>query len=1033
MTLVSGAPNVADYFRDMDARFLLRIPLLFLLTAWGLALHAQVNLPQARKDALDELKTMPERVAAFESLTEELQAINTEEVIHIADQLLQEFLHPDQEARVLARKARAMRTMGQAQEAYDLLSDAIDSWENLEEEGLCRLYMERGLTAAKVSSLGQKVEGILNDLYAALDIAEVRDNMALRIEVHDKLGYAYGRLLKDDQTAIEYYRFILLNSTSELELAQARVNVALLLDADRSAQNDTALYYLQEARKVFEANNRQSKVGIATLNIGRFYREAGKFDEAIEAYTKALNQVVDLSHQVQCHEYLGYIAYRQGRYDEAYHSLQTALAVDAENGGPRNVYLNTKLGEVYTVQGRSEFSLALCDSMRRNVENAPSLSNYGRATRLTDCWDCIGHAQVAMEDYKAAIVAFDIRDSARAEYERISENNQATIGLQVLEWETRRKQQMQASQYRLQEERQTYLYAIVALLIGFAMFITYRYRFTQRQSRLISTQRQQLQDRQRELIRANADLEIALNHKAVFLSNMSHEIRTPLNAIVGMSNLASKEDMTEVARKYLRNIITASSNLIEIVNDILDFSKLEAGKLEIACAPFSVQEALEVAENVMRIPAEQKDLSFAVESDSALPAYLYGDSSRLNQVLINLIGNAVKFTLSGSITVKATVEPLPDLPAWCPPPAAVHDAYFVVRVIDTGIGIPADKVGKVFESFNQGDSLKTRKFGGTGLGLSISKQIIELQDGVIWVESVEDEGSTFAFALPAKVATVDIEDDGDQVVREDVGAMRILIAEDNPFNVIVTEDTLRSEFKEVTIGKAENGRIAYEKVRDEQWDLVLMDIHMPEMSGLEATAAIRKLPDERSRTLIVAMTASVLREETDNYMRHGMNGFIPKPFQVQQLRSEIQRLRRDQKNGRNSNRPALPPLKILIAEDNPFNVIVAEDTLKSELNNVTIGKAENGRIAVEMVRDGHWDVVLMDIAMPEMTGLEATTAIRKLKDPAKAGTTIIAMTASILKKDIDHYMKKGMDGYVPKPFKVDQLLSEIERAHLSKK
>ena len=172
--------------------------------------------------------------------------------------------------------------------------------------------------------------------------------------------------------------------------------------------------------------------------------------------------------------------------------------------------------------------------MRRNVENAPSLNNYGRATRLTDCWDCIGQAQAAMEDYKAAITAFDIRDSARTEYERISENNQATIGLQVLEWESRRKQQMQASQYQLQEERQTYLYAIVALLIGFAMFITYRYRFTQRQSQLISTQRQQLQDRQRELIRANADLEIALNHKAVFLSNMSHEIRTPLNAIVGM-------------------------------------------------------------------------------------------------------------------------------------------------------------------------------------------------------------------------------------------------------------------------------------------------------------------------------------------------------------------------------------------------------------------------------------------------------------------------------------------------------------------
>ena len=668
MTSVKAPPIPRPYFRVMAIRSLPCVFVLCLLWTSVSMVHAQVNLSEARQDAMDELKPVPERIEAFEALTEELQAINTEEVVDIADQLMGEMLQPSQKARVLVRKARAMRTMGQAEEAYALLSDAIDRWEESQGEGLCRLYMERGLTAAKVSSLGRKVDGILDDLYAALDIAESREDLSLTIEVHDKLGYAYGTLLKDDQAAIEHYRFILLNSTSQLELAQARVNVALLLDADRSAQNDTALYYLHQAREVFEANNRQSKVGIVTLNIGRFYREAGKFDQAKEAYTKALNQVVDLGHQVQCHEYLGYIAYRQGRYEDAFSSLQTALAVDEENGGKRNVYLNTKLGEVYNATGRSDLSLALCDSMRRSVEQDADLSNYGRATRLTDCWDCIGQAQAAMEDHKAAIEAFDVRDSSRTMYERISENNQATIGLQVLEWETRRKQKMQASQYRLQEERQTYLYAIVALLIGFTMFITYRYRFTQRQSELISTQRQQLQDRQRELIRANAELEIALNHKAVFLSNMSHEIRTPLNAIVGMSNLASKEDMTEEARKYLRNIITASSNLIDIVNDILDFSKLEAGKLEIASEPFSVQEALEVAENVMRIPAEQKDLQFTVDAGDELPSHLYGDSSRLNQVLINLIGNAVKFTLQGGVTLRANLEPLPALPAWCAPP-----------------------------------------------------------------------------------------------------------------------------------------------------------------------------------------------------------------------------------------------------------------------------------------------------------------------------------------------------------------------------
>ncbi len=369
-----------------------------------------------------------------------------------------------------------------------------------------------------------------------------------------------------------------------------------------------------------------------------------------------------------------------------------------------------------------------------------------------------------------------------------------------------------------------------------------------------------------------------------------------------------------------------------------------------------------------------------------------------------------------------------------PAPPKAHDEWFVVRVKDTGIGIPDDKQEKIFESFNQGDQLKTRKFGGTGLGLSISKQIVELQGGVIWVESIEGEGSTFCFALPALRAEGIAEEDQAEDADREIGPIRILIAEDNPFNVIVTEDTLKAELKQVTIGKAENGKVAFDKVRDEEWDLVLMDIHMPEMSGLEATAAIRKLPDaDKARTLIVAMTASVLREETDNYMRHGMDGFVPKPFQADQLKNEIFRLQKDRKKEANPDRTSLPPLRILIAEDNPFNVIVAEDTLRTEIPNVTIGKAENGKVAMEMVRDEDWDIVLMDIAMPEMTGIEATLAIRKLEDAAKADTTIIAMTASVLKEDTDHYLKQGMNGFVPKPFKVGQLLSEIEKAHLSRK
>ena len=1010
--------------------------LLACLIALSTGVCAQDGRPlsELRSITLDASVPMAERVEAFLELAPELT--DKQERIELADALLDAGLASKAKVDVTIAKARAMRDDGQLLEGIDVLSDCIDSEAGNEEPNLCLLLIERGSFEARltITENGKSVSQTLDDLHDALALAEGLEDMELINHAHNQLGIAYDRY-GDKNTAQAHWRFNILNHTDKKELALARFNSARLLDKTRKAHQDTALVYLREARNTFEELGDNKNYRKTTTWIAIFLRNAGRLDEAKAEYTRALNLGGTTGNQAYCLEYLGMISTSQELLDSAEIYLRQALRLDSElsESKKREAFLYNKLGQVLVAQDQPELALKFCDSIRIKVDALTVFGDRKRATRLEACWDCIEEAQTALGFHREALHSRNRRDSCRQIYETL-DNANAADGLEVLEWENRRKQRMQENQYQLQEERQTYLYAIVALLIGFAMFITYRYRFTRRQSLLISTQRQQLADRQRELIKANSDLEIALNHKAVFLSNMSHEIRTPLNAIVGMSNLATKEDMTQGARKYLRNIVIASSNLIDIVNDILDFSKLEAGKLEIAEEPFSVADALEVAENVMRISAEQKGLTFTVDAADSLPSHLLGDSSRLNQVLINLIGNAIKFTLEGGVTLRAEVCALPELPGWCPPPAKAHPDWFVVRVKDTGIGIPDDKQEKIFESFNQGDQLKTRKFGGTGLGLSISKQIVELQGGVIWVESVEGEGSTFCFALPAMRAEGVAEEAGAADAAAEIGPIRILIAEDNPFNVIVTEDTLKAELPDVTIGKAENGKVAFEKVRDEDWDLVLMDIHMPEMSGLEATAAIRKLPDaDKARTLIVAMTASVLREETDNYMRHGMDGFVPKPFQADQLKNEIFRLQKDRKKEVVPERTSLPPLRILIAEDNPFNVIVAEDTLRTEIPDVTIGKAENGKVAMEMVRDEDWDIVLMDIAMPEMTGIEATLAIRKLQDAAKADTTIIAMTASVLKEDTDHYLKQGMNGFVPKPFKVDQLLSEIEKAHLSRK
>ena len=998
-------------------------------TAWSQEEKDYSTPTELREVLSDPARVLEERVQAYFDLAPVLT--DKKGSIALIDLLLEEPLTGDQRVELTVKKAKLFRESGKDLEGIDLLSQLLETELKDVDRHRWKLLLERGTLESKLGSdkLEKSVSQTLDDLHEALAIAEEMDDVDMKIESHNRLGNAYYRY-RDFKTAEAHYGYTLLNYTTAKQLALARLNTTFLLDDSRQSHRDTALFYLAEARMTFDELGEAGLSRKATSMIARFLRAEGRLDESKQEYQLMLELG---GNQVTALEYLGYIADKQGDHEEAITLFRQAIRLDAEKEGKRAAYLYGKLGSSLVENGEPREALRLCDSLRLQVTASYSPEKRDRATRLVDCWACMSQAQRALDQFETALVSRLKRDSCENVYLALDQENDLK-GLEVLEWKNRRKQRMQENQYMQQEERQTYLYAIVALLIGFALFITYRYRFTQRQSRLISTQRQQLADRQRELIKANSDLEIALNHKAVFLSNMSHEIRTPLNAIVGMSNLATKEDMTQGARKYLRNIVIASSNLIDIVNDILDFSKLEAGKLEIAEEPFSVADALEVAENVMRISAEQKGLTFTVDAADSLPSHLLGDSSRLNQVLINLIGNAIKFTLEGGVTLRAEVCALPELPGWCPPPAEAHPDWFVVRVKDTGIGIPDDKQEKIFESFNQGDQLKTRKFGGTGLGLSISKQIVELQGGVIWVESVEGEGSTFCFALPAMRAEGAAEEADAADAAAEIGPIRILIAEDNPFNVIVTEDTLRAELPDVTIGKAGNGKVAFEKVRDEEWDLVLMDIHMPEMSGLEATAAIRKLQDtDKAKTLIVAMTASVLREETDNYMRHGMDGFVPKPFRADQLKSEISRLQRNRKQGGAPTRPALPPLRILIAEDNPFNVIVAEDTLRTELDNVTIGKAENGQVALDMVRDGEWDIVLMDIAMPEMTGIEATLAIRKLADAEKASTTIIAMTASVLKEDTDHYLKKGMDGFVPKPFKVDQLISEIEKAHLSKK
>ena len=695
-----------------------------------------------------------------------------------------------------------------------------------------------------------------SDVHAALDLcneiivqAQEQQDMLSEGRARNHKGFCYASQAEYQLGMASLEKALRISKNLKNDSLRARVCKNLGSIYRDLGKLSEAFTYYDRALWLNERQNEELETANVLLQIANLHLDLYEYKNALEYAKKALplaEKSKDTSRVAEAHFTLGNIYFKQDDYDRARKSYKKVQKL-SETGTINYMLAEIGKGKVDYKNGRFEKSLT---KLSQGLELAQT-QNHAEAAITSEFY--IGRVLCAQGEYQDAKKHFHIAFDSAIEHSR--RHDMMSIHGMLAELHEKLEDLPTAYKHlkayeQLKEE-------------------IFQENTINKLRHLQTKQEIQMATKEKEVAEKTATL------KQQFIANMSHEIRTPMNAIVGMSRILWEKDPRDEQKKYLSAIRQSADNLLVIINDILDFSKIEAGKVRIEQINFSMKDCLKNVVNILRIKAEEKDLKLWFEMSDNVPKTVAGDPTRLTQVLINLVGNAVKFTEKGRVDIQVFLEKVE------------NDRHYIhFQVIDTGIGISEDYVNKIFESFTQAGTDLARKYGGTGLGLTISKELVELMEGEIFVKSVLGEGTTFEFCIPFKVQQgVSLEEENApfELTHKELLCLnnaKILLAEDNVFNKILAEDVLLEMAPNMNIVSAENGVEVLEILKRESVDLILMDIQMPLKNGLEATKEIRSSNNELP---IIAMTANVMQDDITNYISNGMNDHIPKPFDKEDL------------------------------------------------------------------------------------------------------------------------------------------------------